>query len=636
MKDQTIDPTDTRVYFICGVSGCGKSTVGRALSKKIDLPFFDGDDFHPKENVAKMASGQPLDDKDRKRWLTAINKLISQSEDGLIVACSALKEKYRAQLSEDITKKIHWIFLNGDFDLIYNRMISRIDHFMGPNLLQSQFDILEIPNYAIECDIKYSVEKIVQNIRIQTLQMKKQLGLIGLGVMGKSLARNFADKGISLSLYNRFVKGSEDEIAKNFIESYPVLDTAEGHEDLQEFVQSLKTPRTVFLMISAGAAVDDTIEKLIPLLDKGDLIIDGGNSHYKLTQERNDKLSAHGIYFIGTGVSGGEEGALKGPSIMPGGEPEAYAICKDALEAIAAKDINGGSCCGYIGKGGAGHFVKMVHNGMEYAEMQFLAEIYGLLRYSAGYDTDFIANLFETWTKTDLNSYLLEITIEVLRKKEDDIHLVDIILDKAGNKGTGSWTTIAACELGVPVNTLTAALFARYQSAFKEERQSAEKLYGKQFNKREIDLTSLADAYKVARIINHHQGIQLIYAASESYNWNIDMPEVARIWTNGCIIRSELMEDLKVKLKEEPILLKHTTYVNIVNNGMESLRKVCSQAILSGSAIPCLNSALTYVETYINEQSTANIIQGQRDYFGAHRYQRKDDPIGPSHHTIWN
>ncbi len=321
---------------------------------------------------------------------------------------------------------------------------------------------------------------------------------------------------------------------------------------------------------------------------------------------------------------------------MPGGEPEAYAICKDALESIAAKDKDGGACCGYIGRGGAGHFVKMVHNGIEYAEMQFLAEIYGLLRYTAGYDSSSIADVFESWTKTDLNSYLLEITVEVLRKKEGDTHLIDIILDKAGNKGTGSWTTIAACELGIPVNTLTAALFARYQSAFKDERISANKLYATSINKKDIDLNTIAEAYKIARIINHHQGLELIYAASDTYQWNINMPEVARIWTNGCIIRSELMEDMKVKLKEEPTLLNNTTYVNIVSKGLNSLREICAQSMLSGSAIPCLSAALTYIDTYKNEQSTANIIQGQRDYFGAHRYQRIDDPNGPSHHTIWN
>ncbi len=630
------DKNCINIYFICGVSGCGKTTIGTMLSQKLDVNFYDGDDFHPKANIDKMASGHALNDEDRKGWLENINAFVSKSDKDIVIACSALKEKYRQTLSTNIAHRTHWIFLVGDFDIILQRIQARQDHFMPTSLLQSQFDILEVPKYAILCDIVCAKENIVKSIITQTTKMKKQLGLIGLGVMGKSLARNFADKEVSLSLYNRYVKGSEEKVAEAFISSYPILSNAEGHEDLCEFVQSLSTPRTVFLMISAGNAVDDTIDTLIPLLGKGDLIIDGGNSHYKLTQQRNDKLAQHGLYFIGTGVSGGEEGALKGPSIMPGGEPEAYAICKDALESIAARDKNDGACCGYIGKGGAGHFVKMVHNGIEYAEMQFLAEIYGLLRYATGYDTASIADLFESWSKTDMNSYLLEITIEVLRKKEGDIDLVDIILDKAGNKGTGSWTTIAACELGVPVNTLTAALFGRYQSAFKDERTQAEKIYGNSTQKVKIDLKELAIAYQSARIINHHQGLQLIYAASETYDWKIDMPEVARIWTNGCIIRSELMEDLKSQLKEEPTLLNHPAIATYVNNSLPSLRNICAQSLLSGSAIPCLSSALTYIETYRSEQSTANIIQGQRDYFGAHRYQRKDDPKGPSHHTIWN
>lgn len=625
------------IFFICGVSGCGKSSVGQALASELQIDFADGDDFHPEANVTKMSTGQPLNDDDRKGWLEAINRHVADHPGDIVVACSALKEIYRQAMSEGISDQIHWIFLDGDFDLIHSRMKARADHWMPAALLQSQFDILSIPDYAMIYDIRQCVDNIVHKIKDHTIRitMKKQLGLIGLGVMGKSLSRNFADKGVSLSLYNRYLAGSEEQVAERFIAQHAELSGAEPHEDLVEFVQSLAVPRTVFLMISAGAAVDSTIDALIPLLDKGDLIIDGGNSHYKLTQERNDKLAEHGMYFIGTGVSGGEEGALKGPSIMPGGEPQAYDICKAALESIAAKDVEGNACCGHIGRGGAGHFVKMVHNGIEYAEMQFLAEIYGLLRFGAGYDTDFIANLFEQWSGTDLSSYLLEITTEVIRKKEGDQYLVDIILDKAGNKGTGSWTTIAACELGVPINTITAALFARYQSAFKSDRTTAQSIYGDLSSKVDVDLTELADAYRIARMINHHQGLQLIETASNTYDWNIDMPEVARIWTNGCIIRSSLMEELKVDLATEPIMLNSPKIVSQIKSAIPSLRVLCGQAIISGQAIPCLSSALTYIETYRNEQSTANIIQGQRDYFGAHTYLRKDDPDGPSHHTTW-
>ena len=464
------------IYFICGVSGCGKSTIGKLLAQTLKIDFIDGDDFHPPANIQKMKSGNALNDEDRKEWLLALHDYLNKTSKSTVVACSALKEKYRQTLKGEALHDIKWIFLTGTFDLILQRMNDRSDHFMPTELLKSQFDILDIPEYALTCSIEKSPETIVKNI-IQNTRMKKQLGLIGLGVMGKSLSRNFADKGVQLSLYNRFVKDIEENVAVNFIKSHDELSNALGFEELDKFVASLESPRKIFLMISAGSAVDSTIENLIPLLDKGDLIIDGGNSHYKLTQARNDKLANHGIYFIGTGVSGGEEGALKGPSIMPGGEKEAYALIQNELESIAAKDKNGHACCGHIGRGGAGHFVKMVHNGIEYAEMQLIAETYGILKNSAKMSNGEISAVFEQWLSEGASSYLLEITVKILRKKEGSQDLIDIILDKAGNKGTGSWTTIAACELGVPTPTLTAALFARYQSAFKEIRTEAEKKY---------------------------------------------------------------------------------------------------------------------------------------------------------------
>lgn len=623
------------IYFICGVSGCGKSTIGKLLASSLEIMFRDGDDFHPQTNIDKMKSGRPLDDDDRQGWLEAIHEYIASTDQSVIIACSALKEKYRNILMGSLNTTIHWIFLDGSYELIYSRMKKRENHFMPEELLRSQFDILDIPAYALKIDIERNEDEIVKIITEKT-KMKKQLGLIGLGVMGKSLSRNFASRGISMSLYNRYVEGKEENIAIDFIETHPELQGAAGFEDLEQFVQSLEPPRKIFMMISAGAAVDNTIDALIPLLDKGDVIIDGGNSHYKLTQARNDKLAAHDIYFIGTGVSGGEEGALKGPSIMPGGEPEAYALIKNELEAIAARDKNDAACCGYIGKGGAGHFVKMVHNGIEYAEMQFLAEIYGILRNGVEYNNEEIATLFEEWLQTDVSSYLLEITVEVLRKKEGDTYLTDIILDKAGNKGTGSWTTIAACELGVPVPTLTAALFARYQSAFKAKRTKAASVYLPQNPKSQIDPNSMLRAYRLARIINHNQGIHLIMAASESFDWQINMAEVSRIWTNGCIIRSDLMEQLKPILRIEQDLLLHSIIVNEAKASHDDLQGLVADAARSGASIPCFQASLSYFETFIREQSTANIIQGQRDYFGAHRYQRKDDSSGTTYHTNWN
>ncbi len=465
--------------------------------------------------------------------------------------------------------------------------------------------------------------------------MKSEFGLVGLGVMGKSLSRNLANNGVSLSLYNRHVDDVEVDVAKRFIAEHDELSQAQGFDDLGDFVASLASPRRVFLMVNAGAAVDAVISELKSLLDKGDVIIDGGNSHYKETERRSQELESVGIDYIGTGVSGGEEGALKGPSIMPGGTPSAYPKVSQYLEKIAARDRWGGGCCTYIGKGGAGHFVKMVHNGIEYAEMQLLAEVYSIL-IRRGQTADEIADILSEWTDTDISSYLLEITVDILRKKEGDVPLIDKILDQAGNKGTGSWTTIAAAELGVPIPTMTAALFARYISAFKTERVQAATLYPKGSSQaKSMDIESLKKGYQLARIINHHQGIHLIDAASVAYNWGLNFSELARIWTNGCIIRSELMHELIDVLKDQKRILLHPTMLNRVIDMHEALGDVVASAHKTQVAIPCFSAASDYLNAYITANGSANIIQAQRDYFGAHTYKRIDDPTGASHHTVW-
>lgn len=463
----------------------------------------------------------------------------------------------------------------------------------------------------------------------------QEFGLIGLGVMGKSLSRNLAGKGFKLSLYNRHVPVTEENVAKNFIASHEELSSAQGFDALPAFAASLQKPRKIFLMVPAGEAVDEMITNLLPHLSDGDVLIDGGNSFYKDTNRRTKELLKAGILFVGTGVSGGEDGALKGPSIMPGGSAEGYLVVKNYLESIAAKDKNGGSCCAFIGKGGAGHFVKMVHNGIEYAEMQLLAEVYSILRFAGKYKPDEIAELLKSQLSTDISSYLLEITVDILQKKEGKKWLIDIILDTAGNKGTGGWTTVAATELGVPTPTLTEALFARYESDFLDERKQAAGLYDLSQRKKKIDTADLFNAYKLARIINHHQGFHLIDAASETYQWNIDMPELARIWTNGCIIRSELMMSLHTILKENKRILLHPAIAREVKQHIASLNEIVAAATINNIAVPCLSSAVNYLHAYTQEQSNANIIQAQRDYFGAHTYQRKDDPSGKKYHTDW-
>ena len=463
----------------------------------------------------------------------------------------------------------------------------------------------------------------------------QEFGLIGLGVMGKSLCRNLAGKGFRLSLYNRFVPVTEENVAVGFIGEHEVLSTACGFQEIAPFVASLQLPRKIFLMVPAGEAVDEMIASLLPHLSGGDVLMDGGNSFYKDTERRCKQLQQAGILYIGTGVSGGEEGALKGPSIMAGGSLEAYNLVNKFLESIAAKDIEQKPCCAFIGNGGAGHFVKMVHNGIEYAEMQLLAEIYSILRFTCKYNPNEIAGLFKTQLANNLNSYLLEISIKILQNKEGEEWLIDKILDKAGNKGTGGWTTIAACELGVPVPTLTAALFARYQSEFLGDRTEAAELYPLKQDGAFVNNNELFNAYRLARIINHHQGFHLIEAASEKYNWNINLPELARIWTNGCIIRSKLMVAAQSLLKENRQLLLHPSIALEVNSHYMSFTNMVALATTNRVAVPCMASAVHYLHAYTQVQSNANIIQAQRDFFGAHTYLRKDDSSGKKYHTNW-
>lgn len=619
------------IYYIIGVSGSGKTTIGKGLSAKLNIPFYDADDFHPKANVDKMAAGLPLNDDDRVDWLRTLNKkAIEQCDNkqGAIIACSALKEKYRNDLSACINEPIYWIHLDGDFELIYERMKARLNHYMPINLLKSQFEALEKPDYGIHISINQSPAEILHQILAET-EPKKEFGLIGLGVMGKSLARNLANNGFKLSLYNRFVENTEEKVAEKFITEFDELKNCTGFESLSNFVNSLEQPRKIFLMVNAGKVTDIVISELADLCAEGDVIIDGGNSHYSDTERRIELLNNKGIDFVGTGVSGGEEGALKGPSIMPGGNEKAYKKVEKYLLAIAAKDKNGKPCCTYIGAGGAGHFVKMVHNGIEYAEMQLLAEIYALLRFMNRLEPIEIAGIFAEWNRSELSSYLLEITAKIVAKKEGEAYLIDKILDKAGNKGTGSWTTITMAEAGIPSTLISASLFARFVSAFKEKRTNIQQLFDfEKINIEKIAINDLKNAYQLARLVNHQQGFDLITEISNQKKYGINLAELTRIWTNGCIIRSLLMENLlnsKIENKTKSEL----------DTQLLSLRKVCNSGINQGVSIPCLLSAVDFLNAHLYDFATANIIQAQRDFFGAHTYQRIDDATGKAYHTIW-
>ena len=617
-------------YIVAGVSGSGKTTLAKALSEVLEIPFLEGDDYHPDANVKKMREGVPLVDEDRWPWLAALNSALHK-HPSCVLACSALKEKYREKLVEGLNNDVIWLMMEGDYEVIHKRMVAR-EHFMPPSLLRAQYEDYESPDYGHHMDVTVPLDQMIKQILAMD---KTEFGLAGLGVMGRSLARNLGRNGYKLSLYNRHVSGEEEEVANRAIQQYEELKVAKGYDDVSAFVASLVTPRKIFMMVPAGTATDTLIAELTPLLEAGDIIIDGGNALYKDTVRRQQTLSQKNISHIGCGVSGGELGALNGPAIMPGGSTEAYAHVKPFLENIAAKDKDGLPCCGHVGEGGAGHFVKMIHNGIEYAEMQLLAELSYALHHYQGRTYKEIADLFSSFHAKEAGSYLLEITIDILRSEEDGVPMLDLILDKAGNKGTGGWSTTAAAEYGYPGDMISTALFCRYVSAHKAERQKAAPIYQQESGKISLSDETIYEAYQTARIINHHQGLSIIQAASDAEGWQVDLTEVARIWTNGCIIRSKLMAQItKASINDTPLLMI-PTFSSYVHNHISSLEKLVSTASAARCPLPNHSSALQFLLSYTLAEGSASLIQAQRDYFGAHTFKRKDDPEGPSHHRIW-
>jgi 6-phosphogluconate dehydrogenase len=464
------------------------------------------------------------------------------------------------------------------------------------------------------------------------------LGLIGLAVMGENLALNMESKGFSVALYNRTTGKVDDFLrgrgaGKRFI----------GSHDLEAFVSAIARPRKILMLVKAGAAVDDLIAQLVPMLESGDILIDGGNSLYTDTIRRTKLAEGHGLLYVGSGVSGGEEGALRGPSLMPGGSPAAWPLIRPIFQAICARTPEGEPCCDWMGEDGAGHFVKMVHNGIEYGDMQLICESYDLMKRGVGMSNAQMHRVFAEWNEGVLDSYLIEITRDILAfRGEDGGDVIDVILDAAGQKGTGKWTVGAALDDGMPLTLIGEAVFARCLSAIKDERVAASKLIQPDVSAFRGDLPAfvndLRQALYASKIISYAQGYQLLQAAARTHGWNLNFGGIALTWRGGCIIRSAFLGEIKKafdrNLKLVNLLLD-PFFSNVVATHQAAWRRVIVTAVTLGIPVPCLSSALAYFDGYRSERLPANLLQAQRDYFGAHNYERVDRPRGEFFHTNW-
>ena len=470
------------------------------------------------------------------------------------------------------------------------------------------------------------------------MKKKADIGLIGLAVMGENLVLNMESKGYTVAVYNRTVAKVDNFVngrgkGKNFI----------GAHSLEELVDSLERPRKVMMLVKAGDPVDNFIDQLIPLLEPGDIIIDGGNTHFPDTVRRTKYVESKGLLFVGTGVSGGEEGALTGPSMMPGGSPEAWPLVKDIFQSISAKVDNGVPCCDWVGEDGAGHFVKMVHNGIEYGDMQIINEAYHLMKELLGMDAFEQHDIFKKWNEGKLDSYLIEITRDILAyKDEDGSPLVENILDTAGQKGTGKWTASTALDLGIPLTLIAESVYSRSLSAQKELRvKASENISGTKpdfVGDKEQFINDLEEAIYASKIISYAQGYDLMMEAAKEFDWNLNYGGIALMWRGGCIIRSRFLGDIKKAFDNNPKLenlLLDPFFKEAVLSAQESWRRVVSTAVLNGIPVPAMASALTYFDGFRNGRLPANLLQAQRDYFGAHQYERVDRPRGEFFHTDW-
>jgi 6-phosphogluconate dehydrogenase len=470
--------------------------------------------------------------------------------------------------------------------------------------------------------------------------MASDIGLIGLAVMGENLVLNMANNGFKVSVFNR----SYDKTEK-FLSGGANGKSILGYKELKDFCASLAKPRKVMLMVKAGSAVDETISLLLPFLEKGDLIIDGGNSLFKDTIRREKDLASKGFLYIGTGVSGGEEGALKGPAIMPGGTPTAYDLVREILLRISAK-VKGEPCCTHIGPDGAGHYVKMIHNGIEYGDMQLISESYILMKNLLGLTNAEMASIFDEWNAAELSSYLIEITAAILKKKDAETgkEIVDVILDKAGQKGTGIWTSQNALELGIPASTIAEAVFARCLSAVKDQRTAASKILPGPSPRPITDpaerkrlVGAVRHALYASKICSYAQGFALMKEAGREYKWSLDFGKIAMIWRGGCIIRAQFLERIKEAYERKPDLqnlMLDPYFTSAMEKAQSGWREICKLAVEHGVSAPAFLSSLAYYDGYRSERLSANMLQAQRDYFGAHTYERTDKP--GTFHTVWS
>jgi 6-phosphogluconate dehydrogenase len=470
------------------------------------------------------------------------------------------------------------------------------------------------------------------------MEKKGDIAVVGLAVMGQNLLLNMDEHGYTVVAYNR-----DDEFAGNIEKCVKMGKRVIGAHTIEDMTAALKTPRKILIMVQAGKAIDQIIEQLLPLLAPGDCIIDGGNSHFTDTIRRAKYLEEKGLLYVGTGVSGGEEGARKGPSMMPGGSPKAWPLVKELFQAISAKTPDGTPCCNWVGEGGAGHYVKMAHNAIEYGDMQIICEAYQLMKQGLGLTPDAMHDIFAAWNKTELESYLIEITADILAfKDEDGLPLVDKILDKAGQKGTGKWFSVNSLDLGIPVTLISEAVYARCLSALKDERMLASKKLsgpgGLFTGDKKAFVEDIRQALLASKLVSYAQGFMLMREAQKEYGWKLNFGEIAMLWRSGCIIRSVFLDKIKAafdKNQDLSNLLLDDYFRNLIDRCQSSWRKVVSQAVMLGVALPAFSSALTFYDGYRSEQLPANLLQAQRDYFGAHTYKRIDKPRDQAFHTNW-